>query len=290
MKYLASCIALFIGALLVHPANAASSVWKISKGENYFYLGGTIHVLSLADHPLPAEFTTAYRDADTLIFETDMSVAESAETQTVFLEALRYHDGRSLADQLEPETYDRLKRYLDSRYLPIANFSEIQPWGISMMISMIEYQRLGMEPEYGVDAYFYRLATAEGKETLGLETMEDQLEAFRSMEGVDPNDIINYTLRDLKLLPQLVDSMKKTWRSGNVEDFSNNPLSLQLKTDFPRIYTALVVKRNNAWMTKLVTLTDDASTEFVLVGALHLNDDVGLLNQLEERGFGIERL
>jgi uncharacterized protein YbaP (TraB family) len=43
-------------------------------------------------------------------------------------------------------------------------------------------------------------------------------------------------------------------------------------------------------MTRLVTLTDDASTEFVLVGALHLSDTEGLLNQLENRGFTVEQI
>ena len=36
-------------ALVGSPAWAESPVWKVSKGENHLYIGGTIHVLTQAD-------------------------------------------------------------------------------------------------------------------------------------------------------------------------------------------------------------------------------------------------
>lgn len=289
-KSVAAHIALLIGVLLAQHSHAGSSVWKVSKDDSYFYLGGTIHVLSLSDYPLPEEFTAAYRDASTIIFETDMSEMESAQTQALFLEALSYDDGRTLSSELAPDTYDKLRAYMDSRYIPIANFSGMQPWGVSLMIAMLEYQRLGMEPENGVDAYFNDLALSEGKETRGLETMAAQLRAIKSMEKIDPDSVIEYTLRDIKQLPEFTRFMKEAWRSGNVEAFSTDPTSAQMKTDFPEMYDALISHRNNAWMLELVDLTKDDTREFVLVGALHLNGQVGLLNQLRILGFDVEQL
>lgn len=283
-------IAILALALLAQIAHGASSVWKISKGDSYFYLGGTIHVLSLADYPLPREFTTAYRDASTLIFETDMEDADSPENQAAFLAALSFQDGRTLASELEPATYDKLKTYMDSRYIPIDSFSNFQPWGVSLMIAMFEYQRLGMEPENGVDLYFHNLAQSEGKETYGLETMDDQLRAIRSMEKIDPNTIIRYTLRDISQLADFSRFMKKAWRSGDLEAFSEDPMTAQMNNDYPEMYDALITARNNAWMLKLTTLTDDDTREFVLVGALHLNGQVGLLNQLQILGYKVEQL
>ena len=37
-----------------------SSVWKAQKDGNTVYLGGTIHVLSKGDYPLPDAFDQAY--------------------------------------------------------------------------------------------------------------------------------------------------------------------------------------------------------------------------------------
>ena len=43
---------------------AQSSVWKVSKGGNTLYIGGTSHLLRTSDYPLPAEFDLAYAAAD----------------------------------------------------------------------------------------------------------------------------------------------------------------------------------------------------------------------------------
>ena len=282
--------ALLVSVIIAPHVQAFSSVWKISKGEDYFYLGGTIHVLSPADYPLPSEFDRAYEDAGTLIFETDMSELESPDFQAKFLEALQYNDGRTLNDELNPQTYRKLEAYLKSRGIPAAGLAKFQPWGLSLMIALIEYERLGMEPALGVDNHFHNRALADGKRTLGLETADDQLQAINSMENMDPNTVIEYTLRDLKQLPEFARFMKEAWRSGDVEAFSTDPMAVQMKDDFPLMYDALLVRRNNAWMKTLVTLTDNDQREFVLVGAMHLNDDDGLLSQLVDEGFLVEQL
>ena len=53
-------------------ATAATSIWKVSSGENVLYVGGTLHVLRQSDYPLPVEFDRAYNNADRLYFETDL--------------------------------------------------------------------------------------------------------------------------------------------------------------------------------------------------------------------------
>ena len=57
-------------------ASGKSPVWKISKNDNYFFLGGTIHLLSEGDYPLPKAFEIAFSSADELFFETDMTKSQ----------------------------------------------------------------------------------------------------------------------------------------------------------------------------------------------------------------------
>jgi len=54
-------------------AFAEGMVWKVSDGNNELYIGGTIHVLSAADYPLPEVYDKAYRDSDSVVLETDLS-------------------------------------------------------------------------------------------------------------------------------------------------------------------------------------------------------------------------
>ena len=276
--------------LLAYNALAESSVWKVSKGKNYFYLGGTVHLLTADDHPLPDEYSTAYKDASKIFFETDLIAIQTPEFQSRFIAAMTYSDDRTLASELEPKIYRKLEEFMALRQIPITNFSKFQPWGVSLMIATLEYQRLGMMPNYGVDAYFNNLALADSKKIMSLETPEEQLIFLTSMAKIDPNAGIEYTLRDLERLPESIKLMKKNWRSGDLEAFSTNAFVVQMNMEFPEMYNTIVTNRNNAWMKQLPSLIDDSNREFVLVGAMHLNGEEGLLNQLKTQGFKVEQL
>ena len=81
-------------------AYAASSVWQVSKGENSVFIGGTIHVLSDADYPLPAAFEHAYSKSPILVFEADMAKMKTPAFQAAMLRAVSYSDGASLKSAL----------------------------------------------------------------------------------------------------------------------------------------------------------------------------------------------
>ncbi|MFT5708095.1 MAG: hypothetical protein ACI9ES_002397 [Oceanospirillaceae bacterium] len=276
--------------LLAHNIHAESSVWKVSKGENYFYLGGSIHLLTKGDYPLPQEFMTAYNDASDIIFETDLIATQTPEFQMKFITAMTYSDDRTLAGELQPEVYRNLQGFMESRQIPLANFTKFQPWGMALMITILEYQRLGMMPDYGLDVFFNKLALADNKEIMGLESPAAQLNFLKSMAKMDPNVAIEYTLRDLEQLPEFIQMMKKAWRSGDLESLSSHALVVQMKMDFPEMYNILITNRNNTWMTRLSLLNEDSNKEFVLVGAMHLNGKEGLLYQLQAHGFKVKQL
>ncbi|NQX88485.1 MAG: TraB/GumN family protein [Halioglobus sp.] len=289
-KYSFAILALVLNVLLLQPAKASSSVWKVSRGGDYFYLGGTIHVLSFADYPLPSEFTRAYEDTSVLILETDMKRLATQAFQAKLLQVLRSTDGTTLTDQLSPTTYRKLKNFLDSRGVSAGELGALQPWGLSLIIALMEYERLGMVPKFGVDTHFSDRALRDGKQIVALETAEDQLNAIRFMENMGPNKIIEYTLRDIEHLPRLARFIKETWRKGNVEAFSTDQMLVSMKTDFPEMYDTLVTQRNTAWMKTLTTLFGNTHREFVLVGAMHLNGKEGLLHLLERDGFLVKQL
>lgn len=288
MKYL---LVLFIVVnLFGQSAFAQSSVWKVTKGEGYFYIGGTIHVLSEGDYPLPKAFRQAYSDADEIVFETEMDKLNAPEQQAKFMEALTYSDKRTLASELNAKNYQKLENYLTSRTIPIVNFSAFQPWGVSIVITMMEYQRLGMKAELGVDAYFNQLALSDNKKRSGLETVDQQLTAIKSMGDIDPNEVIEYTLRDIDRLPEFIKIMKQSWLHGDLEALSKSVVVMQMKNDTPAMYKAILTDRNNNWMKSLPSFVENESVEFVLVGAMHLAGEEGLLHQLKVQGFKVELL
>ena len=292
MKFKRTFFLIFFVAinLFIQSVIAQSSVWKVSKGDNYFYLGGTIHMLTEEDHPLPDEFLIAYNDANEVIFETNLTEVGTPQYQSKMTQVMTYHDGSTLIDELSPETYTQLDNFLTRRGIAIAHFSTFQPWGVALVLSIMEYQRLGMTGEFGVDSYFNHLALQDNKIISNLETPDEQLMALTSMSFIEPNEAISLSLRDIERLPELIGSMKAMWRSGDLEMLSKHPLVAQMKMETPKMYKALVIDRNNNWMKKLPLLVDNKNIEFVMVGAMHLVGKDGLLHLLKQQGFQIELL
>lgn len=63
---------LFLSAFLYRASFADAPVWKLSKGDDYIYIAGTVHMLARFDFPLPSALEVAYKDSDYVVFETDL--------------------------------------------------------------------------------------------------------------------------------------------------------------------------------------------------------------------------
>ena len=57
--------------ILVSNQAGAACVWKVTRGTNVLYLGGSIHALKSSDYPLPAAYNLACDASDRLVFEVD---------------------------------------------------------------------------------------------------------------------------------------------------------------------------------------------------------------------------
>lgn len=291
MKLIKSVLSIFIFlTLLISHAYAQTSVWKVSKDGDYFYVGGTIHLLNTEDYPLPKAFNTAYQDADTLIFETDLDASNHPDQQAKMIAAMSYSDGRTIASELTPKIYKELEDFLRARQISISHFEKYQPWGLSLIITVMEYQRLGMVSELGVDNHFNDKAKVDKKSIGSLETIDEQLGFLQSIAQIDPNVTIEYTLKDVEALPHWITTMKAAWRKGSIDEFTDMAPVKDMKEQFPGVYDTLILNRNNNWMAQIPALMNNKTTEFILVGTLHLNGEKGLLRQLEGQGFKVKHL
>jgi uncharacterized protein YbaP (TraB family) len=267
---------------------AGSPVWKVTKDNSWLYIGGTVHVLGESDYPLPAAFDKAYAQSKILVFETDIQAMQSPEFQQKMMAIMPYSDGGSLKQTLSDSTYQLLDQHLASRGIPIARMENIKPGMVSMTLTVLELQRLGLAGT-GVDEHFNARAVRDQKALLALETVDEQLAFIENLGLGQEDEFIRYTLRDINELPTIMQAIKKSWRSGDV-DKMNSELLAPFKLDFPKVYNNLIKKRNKAWIPKIVEMTQSAEVEFVLVGALHLVGKDGLLTELEALGYKVEML
>lgn len=278
---------IFLTAFISFPSFAAS-VFKVSKGESYLYIGGTLHLLSEDDYPLPPQYQRAYQDAQTMVFETDLAALSSAEFSQAMLTALTYQDGTTLADTLSADTLDALSRHLNNRGLTLERFMSYKPALMSMTLSMLELQRMGLTSE-GVDKYFHQQAKTDDKSIAWFESPEQQISFIAHMGDDNPNAFMRYSLDDLTTLPTLLPVLKESWETGNLDIMFDQSLQ-EFRAEYPQVFNTLITQRNNAWLSDIEAYLTTPSTEFVLVGALHLPGDVGLLHQLSRRGYQVEQV
>lgn len=268
---------------------AESAVWRVSKGDKTIYIGGTVHILAESDHPLPCEFDMAYAQADKLVFETDMVAVQSPAFMSANVQHFFYTAGDSLRDYLSDKTYADLVQYLNENNLPLESMTRFKP-GMLMSALLMNELKMTDKAALGVDAFFSRKAMEDGKELIFLESPAQQV-AFISQLGVGNEDrFVRYLLDDLETLHAEFALMKEAWRTGDLSALSSAGDIEELKNDFPKVYEMLLTSRNNAWMTPLYEMLDTPEVEFVLVGALHLPEESGLLTQFSNQQYKVEQL
>ena len=265
-----------------------SSVWKVSKTIDgkvqTVFFGGTIHLLRESDYPLPTQYNEAYQQADELFFEVDLKEAQTQSAQIKMMQGLLLPNGETVQDKLTQENYDAIKTYLNKVGMPIEQMKLFSPEGLSLILSSQAIVNLGFTP-MGVDQFYDDLAKAEGKSRGFLETLDEQIDFLTNMKA-DPNTIIQYTLRDINNLKNIMNDMVQQWREGT----EIKSIAQEMKMEFPEIYESLIVTRNNNWLSTLEAQFLDAETEFVLVGVGHLTGEDSVLNMLKAKGYSVEQL
>ena len=254
--------------IMVLPAHADSSVWRIIKGDNELFIGGTIHILSDRDYPLPSEFDEAYSQSAKLVFETDTQKLKSPDYQQIMLRSITYQDGRNLKQLLSIETYQALEKHCLSRGIPITNILNFKPGMAATILTMVELQSLGLFGT-GVDEFYTLKAITDQKEIGQLESVDEQIAFIASMGVGQEDELIAYTLHDIARLSQLWQSMNDAWRIGDLDQLKKIALAPLLDV-FPDLYDELLVQRNDAWIPKIEAMLKTEDVEFVLFGALHL--------------------
>lgn len=279
---------LLIYAAWVASLPAQSSVWKITRGEQTLYLGGTCHVLRASDFPLPPEFDAAYAASSSVFFETDIARVQSPEMQRVIAREGMFTDGGTLNDVLTPSAWRAVEKYFGELGIPSPQARLFKPWMVVVIVTATELQKIGVTME-GVDMHYFKRAKADAKTIRELESFEKQVEFLTGLGAGHESELIVNTLEELGDLPQQLDAMLAAWRRGDVAALES--LMLQdVRTRYPAVFKDLFVSRNEAWLAKMEPLLRSPEVELILVGAGHLAGKEGLLARLRARGCKVEQL
>ncbi|MBM4212903.1 MAG: TraB/GumN family protein [Gammaproteobacteria bacterium] len=263
-------------------ASPAGLVWQIDGPKGRIYLAGSMHLLRRDRPTLPPAIDAAYREAESLVMEIDADAVDEQQMAALMLRTSSFTDGRSLPLVAGEDRWKIVRGLLAKAQVPEAFAASLEPWGVTILLTTLEYARLGFDPELGVEKQLQQRAARDHKEIDGLERAKFQLSLLDSLPLTEQLQLLDLTLAELDDMPSMVDDLYAAWRSGDIRRLDE--LLLEGYRETPKLYDDLVDRRNRNWVPQVKALLERDEDTLVVVGALHLVGERGLIALLEREG------
>lgn len=262
--------------------NPQGLLWKIQKqGQADSYLFGTIHVgdsrvIKLLDNVQPL-----LKSSD--VFAMEVILDESAQLE--ISRASFFASGELLQDYIDDILLDRINIIMYQYYgIGAETVNRMRPWAVMATISSpppesnktvldIELQNLAIETEHPV---------------IGLETIEEQVEALSGMGLSEQLWMLNKAVQDFEKTTGLWEIMIENYLRRDLQALVLEQESMMDDSNSidDRFMEKLLDQRNVKMAKRLVTIMQEKSV-FAAIGALHLPGEKGVLHLLEQSGYQV---
>ena len=279
-------------AVLAAPAatpmaeGAGPALWVVKDADSIIYLFGTVHVLRPTTAWGSARVDAAFDSASEVWFEIS-----NPDDQAAIMPLIQEHGmspATPLSSLLTPAEVADLDAAARTIGASAAQLDPLRPWLAALSLSVAPLVKAGYDPASGVELVLKARATAAGKPTHGLESIDKQVRILATL----PDDVqlafLRSTLEDFDNAVVQLDEMVGAWASGDVTALDRVVVE-DMKTGSPAVYEALLVRRNTDWADQIQTLLAGSGTTFIAVGAAHLAGDDSVQELLETRGVEVAR-
>lgn len=273
-------------------------LWKVSDEDNAVYLLGSFHLLLPDDYPLSPDVEAAFADAEKLVFEIAPEELASPQLGLQMAQAAMRTDGSSLDEQLGPELAAKLADWgrenaaaLAATGMTVEVLQRFEPWFVGMMVTISQMTGQGFDPSLGLDMHLGGLAHQAQKPVAGLETGGQQIAFLDGMAADEQLQMLEQALDQAASGDNQTRELHAAWRAGDVEALLEGTVA-EMRRDFPALYQAINVDRNDAWLPKLeARLVGESEIDtLVVVGAMHLLSEDGVVEKLRAKGYTVERV
>lgn len=257
---------------------ATPQIWQATKGELTFTIMGSIHAGKQSFYPLPPLIDKRLHRADALIVEVDLindidiTLPDSRPTRTLITDT-------------QKKALDIIAQEIN---VPLPSLLNMPPWQTALSLQIAQTTLAQLDSDFGVDLYFLRQSHHSNIPVISLETVQQQLELL-THAGQDGITFLSETLTDWALAKEVTPCLIQAWEQGDgqkltaivtAQNRNNNGFTEKLLAD-----------RNHQWLAILTNFQRVPAGDYVVVvGALHLYGQQGLLNLLKENGFSVTLL
>ncbi|WP_158931788.1 TraB/GumN family protein [Acidisphaera sp. S103] len=269
------------------PAHAEPALWVARSPTATVYLFGTVHMLKDDLAWRSPRIDRALAASQDLWLETEN--AFDAAAIAPFIRQYGTDAAHPLSTKLNTVERTRLQTVVDRDGLPpIARLEPLRPWLVALFIEISGLQKIGYDPNHGVEKILTAEMTESGRPTHGLETTEAALKYFTHLRPKAELQMLDEAMDDEKEGASKINAIVAAWAAGNV-DLIGKLVDADAAAKEPEAYQALIVDRNIAWAARLRDRLKGTGVSFVAVGAGHLAGPDSLQSQLASLGITVKR-
>ena len=272
--------------------------WRASRGDRVIDLVGTIHIPDPRLDPVMDRLTPNIERAERLFLEANAEDRKALERNLAADTSLLLLQETSLPELLAEDDWQALAEAARSRGIPPVMAAKMQPWYLSLVLALPGCAMDLMKDGGGLDARIEAVATEAGVPRSSIEAydtvfrvfneepLEEQLDMLRL--GVFPEatgaDLLVTTVNGY-----FDEAHSDNWQVSRMMTFAHLDLpEAQTEAMLDEMEDKLLTDRNLAWIEVIEAAPEDRL--MVAVGAAHLMGESGLPNQLQRRGYSLERL
>ncbi len=273
----------------------AQLLWKISGNglDQPSYLMGTHHLAPLSITDSIAGFNEAFTASQQIIGELVMSEVHTPEVMQIMQQAMMIEGDTTLQQLFLPEEYEMVNKFSkENLMLDLAMAPKLKPAFIQNNLIVVLYIKTigGFNPAEQLDAYFQAEGAAKGKKVSGLETPAYQFNLLYNGATLQRQaELLVCTLSNIDKSLNETKELTDAYMAQNIEELYL--ISQKRNNDncdaTPAEMAALLDSRNIQWA-EILPAKMQESPAFILVGALHLPGDNGVINLLRQKGYQVE--
>lgn len=259
------------------------------------FVYGTIHLPDPRPILLPEVVQRAIGMSDAVYTEIPFDAATQMQLLPRMLRD--EDDEKTLEDVLPRATYDRAKAYLARRGQDIKRFHPYRTWAFYAQLAMADAagDMLKYPP---LDLKLFNEAGAAGKQVGGLETIEEQIATFETLDEADAARVLAKALdlmeRDERAGVSSGERLMRAYMAGEVAPVRALMLESYDETDpaQKKMLDALLTQRDKRLAERIIARLRAApdKSAFFAIGAGHLVMDDNVITRLERAGLKLRRL
>lgn len=261
-------------------------LWKATKDSKEVYLIGTIHCSDPNYNFYNDELLKIIDSCDTLAVEINPTMAETLGMSMKLL----CPAGATIESQLNNTEIHKLQTLCRDFNLNYSILRTMNSTGICMNLNNLSCIKSGLTGE-GLDNTLMAKFKCSNKDIIQLESIDLQFDRLSK-------------LYDISTLKEILHNYKKSSNNTRNETDNNRLLftafingdedymlhSIELSKQCPKEYELLLKSRNENMVNAIDKNSSNNKPLAVAVGALHYFGEDGIINQLQNRGYTIEKI